>query len=252
MPFNKGDFLLVDYTIKVKDEDKVVETTSAEEAKKANIFNENEVYEPQLVILGEGWLLKSIEEELAKANEGEEKEFELPPERAFGKRDPNNIKVFPARELVRRRIRPTLGARVEINGRIGIIRSVGSGRVVIDFNHPLAGKTLVCKVKVVKKIEDELEKIKALIHRRAPRVDINKFEIKRDNDVVTIKVPPEIRDSNGARIFKYAVFRDITRYIRGIKRVNFIEEYELKEEKKEVKEKAEKPEVKEEAKQEQA
>ncbi len=254
MPFDKGTFLLVDYTIKVKDEDRVIETTDAEIAKKANIYDENEVYEPRLVILGEGWLLKSLEDELMKMNEGEEKEIELPPEKAFGKRSPDNIKVYPARELIRRRVRPIVGTRVEIDGRIGIIRSVGSGRVVIDFNHPLAGKTLLCKIKAVKKIEDEMEKIKALIHRRAPKVDINKFDVSRENDVVVIKLPPEIRDAEGGRIFKYSLFRDITKYISGVRVVRFIEEYEVerKEEKAEEKVPKKPAKAKEEEKQEQA
>ena len=98
MPFDKGDFLIIDYTAKVKDENRIIETTSVDEAKKAGIYDENEVYEPKLLILGEGWLLPSLEEEISKMNEGEERVIELPPEKAFGLRDPSKIRVIPARQ----------------------------------------------------------------------------------------------------------------------------------------------------------
>ncbi len=229
MPFNKGDFLLIEYVAKIKDEDRVIETTIAEEAKKAGIYNENERYEPRLLILGEGWLLKSLEDEIAQMNEGEEKTVELPPEKAFGQRDPSKIKVIPARELVRRRIRPVLGAQVEINGKIGLIRSIGSGRVVIDFNHPLAGRTLLYKIKVVKKLESTEDKIKALIHNRLPSIDIEGFKVNIKNNEAIVFIPAEALNITGLQVFKRALAMDIKKYLPSIKLLRFIEEISLEE-----------------------
>ncbi|MCD6509088.1 MAG: peptidylprolyl isomerase [Thermoprotei archaeon] len=233
MPFNKGDFLLVDYVAKVKDEDRILETTIAEEAKKAGIYDENKAYEPKLIILGEGWLLKSVEDEILNMDIGEEKVIELPPEKAFGERDPSKVRVIPARELTRRRIRPVLGAQIEINGRIGLVRSVGSGRVVVDFNHPLAGRTLIYKVKVVKKLESLEERIRALIHTRLPSIEAGKFKIEIKDGDVTIWVPEEALNLDGLQIFKRALAMDVRRYIEDISLLRFIEEFKVREETKE-------------------
>jgi len=52
LPVSKGDFILIDYTTKIKETSETFDTTSADEAKKSNIFKENARYEPMLVIVG--------------------------------------------------------------------------------------------------------------------------------------------------------------------------------------------------------
>lgn len=99
MPFAKGDFILIDFVAKIKETGEIFDLTIEEIAKKENIYREDEIYEPMLVVFGEGWILEGLEEELIKMNPGEQKIIELPPEKAFGSRDPSKIKVIPAREL---------------------------------------------------------------------------------------------------------------------------------------------------------
>lgn len=53
MPLSKGDYILLEYTVVLKDENKVVESTSESVAKEAGIYKPEEVYGPRLVILGE-------------------------------------------------------------------------------------------------------------------------------------------------------------------------------------------------------
>lgn len=165
MPFNKGDFLLIEFTVRVKETGVVIDTTDAELAKKENVYDPNKLYGPVLLILGKNWINPFVEEEIAKMSENEEKEIEVPPEKAFGERDPSKIKVFSLRDFQRRGYEVNVGDTVEIGGLRGIVKQISGGRVVIDFNHPLAGKTLVYRVKVVKKIEDTEEKIKTLSSR---------------------------------------------------------------------------------------
>ena len=100
MPLSKNDFVIVDYTVRVKETGEVIDTTSGEEARKAKIYDPNRVYEPSLVIIGEGRFVKGFEEELMNSDVGTEKEIEVPPEKAYGPRDPNKVKVFSLRELV--------------------------------------------------------------------------------------------------------------------------------------------------------
>ncbi|MFN7106213.1 MAG: FKBP-type peptidyl-prolyl cis-trans isomerase, partial [Pyrobaculum sp.] len=98
MPLSKGDYILLDYTIVIKDENKIVETTQEEVAKEAGIYRPEEVYKPRLVILGETPLWETVENMLTTLEEGQTFEIEVPPEKAYGVRDPNKIKTVSIRE----------------------------------------------------------------------------------------------------------------------------------------------------------
>ncbi len=90
------------------------------------------------------------------------------PEKGFGQRDPEKIKRVPIKQLYAKEINPVVGAQIEFQGKDAVVRSIGAGRVLLDFNPPLAGKTLIYDVTVTKKLESKEEKIGALIHRRVP------------------------------------------------------------------------------------
>jgi len=190
MPFNKGDFLLVEYTIRVKDTNAVIDTTDAELAKKENIYESNRIYGPVLIVLGKNWLNAYVEEEIAKLSENEEKEIELPPEKAFGERDPSKVRIFSLREFQRRGYTVSVGDVVEVGGVRGIVKQISGGRVTIDFNHPLAGKTLVYKVKVVRKLEDFNEKAKYLASRHLgiPSDEVS-VEYSEGDGKLVVKIP---------------------------------------------------------------
>jgi peptidylprolyl isomerase len=229
MPLQKGDFVLVDYVMKVKDTNEVIDLTVEEVAKKEKVYREDGIYEPALVILGEGWILKGVEEELYKMDVGESKVIEVPPDKAFGERDPSKVKIVNARDLTKRGITPRVGARVELDDGVAIIRRAEGGRVVLDYNHPLAGRTIVCEVKVVKKIEDVKEKIKELVRNRIKRVDKEKFKIDVSSDgVLTIEIPPEAFTYEGLQYAKRGIAFDVARYIPEISAVKFVEVYALR------------------------
>ena len=62
MTLEKGSLILVDYTAKVKDTKEIFETTNEEEAKKSDLYDPTRRYEPRLVSIGEGWVLKGLDE----------------------------------------------------------------------------------------------------------------------------------------------------------------------------------------------
>ncbi|MEM0217420.1 MAG: FKBP-type peptidyl-prolyl cis-trans isomerase [Candidatus Nezhaarchaeales archaeon] len=228
MPLQKGDFVLVDYVMRVKDTNEVIDLTVEEVAKKEKVYREDGVYEPALIILGEGWILKGVEEELYKMDVGESRVIEVPPDKGFGERDPNKVKVVNARELTKRRITPRVGARVELDDGVAIIRRAEGGRVILDYNHPLAGRTITCEIKVVKKIEDVEEKIRELVHLRIKRVSKEKFKVDVSSDgVVSIELPPEAFTYEGLQYAKRGIAIDIGRYIPGVSAVKFVEVYTI-------------------------
>lgn len=210
MPFNKGDFVLIEYTVRVKETGALLDTTSAELAKQENIYDANKLYGPTLIVLGKNWINSIVEEWILNANENSEGEIEVPPSKAFGERDPSKVKVFSLRELVRRGYTPSVGDVVEINGAQGIVKQISGGRVIVDFNHPLAGKTLVYKVKVVKKLEGFEEKVKALSsrHLRIPQEEITVNYDESEKKLV-ITVPGKYVSRGDINFAKITLTRDV-------------------------------------------
>ncbi|MEM1800718.1 MAG: FKBP-type peptidyl-prolyl cis-trans isomerase, partial [Desulfurococcaceae archaeon] len=143
MPINKGEFILIEYTVRVKETGLLLDTTDLELAKKENIYDPEKIYGPILVVIGRNWINSYVEQELAKMEIGEEKIIEVPPDKAFGERDPNKIKTFSLREFKRKGYNVNVGDVIEMGGAQGVIKSINGGRVIVDFNHPLAGKSLV-------------------------------------------------------------------------------------------------------------
>ncbi|RLE79255.1 MAG: peptidylprolyl isomerase [Thermoprotei archaeon] len=232
MSLNDGDYILVDYTVKVKEDDRIIDTTNEKEAREANIFDENKVYGPELVIIGEGWLLKSVEEELKKMSVGEEKILEIPPERAFGKRDPSKVRTVSIRDLLRKNIRPKVNEIISFDGKIATVKRIGSGRVVLDFNHPLAGKTLIYRIKVIKKIESTDKKIKELLRRRLRGVDLSKIKIIIENRKASLILPQNLLSISNINLALKGLIADIKRYLSEITEFKIIFEaiFERKEE----------------------
>lgn len=220
-----GSFVLLDYTIKVKETGELVETTLEEEAKASGLTGARKVYEPRLVIPGKGFILRAIEEELVGMKEGETKAFEVPPERAFGQRDPSKVKIIPERKLRDSDVPLVVGARVSVDGKEGIIRSVGSGRVQVDFNPYLAGKNLLCNVSIRKIVTDDIEKVRYLIRERIPEAEVDKFKIDKSDGLLSIILPQDVYLTAGLQMSKKILANDIHQNIQGIQKVRFIEEY---------------------------
>jgi peptidylprolyl isomerase len=97
--------------------------------------------------------------------------------------------------------------------------------VLLDFNPPLAGKTLVYDATVKKKLETTEEKIPALIHRRVPGIEQTKFEFTAKAKVVSISMPEEAYYVEGIQLAKRGIAMDIQRFFKDITAVTFIETF---------------------------
>ncbi len=247
MTLEKGDFILINYTAKVKETNEVFDTTSEEVAKKERLHKESEIYEPKLVVIGESWVLKALDESLTTMKLNKPQTVEIPPDKAFGPREPNKIKRVPLKQLLAKDIHnPTIGMRIDYNGKMATIRSIGAGRVLLDFNPPLAGRTLVYEVTVDKKLDADEEKTVALIHRRIPIVEPEKFRFTIQKKTLTINMPEESFYIEGIQIAKRGVAMDVQRYLPELTEIKFVESFrsEPKPEAKKEPEKEEKTELK--------
>ena len=225
MSIQKSDFVLVDYVGKVKETGDVFDTTSEETAKENKLYHEGDIYEPRLVVVGEGWVLKALDDALLTLKLNKKETVEVPPENAFGDRDPEKVKLVPIRRLVARGINPQLGAQIEYDKRLATVRTMGSGRVTLDFNPPLAGKTLVYDVTVQKTLKTTEEKISALIHRRIPAVEVEKFDFKVGTANVTLNMPDEAFYIEGIQLAKRGIALDIQRFLPELTTIKFVESF---------------------------
>jgi peptidylprolyl isomerase len=115
--------------------------------------------------------------------------------------------------------------RVEYNGKMAIVRSIGAGRVLLDFNPPLAGKTLIYEAVVAKKIRIIKEKVVALIHRRIPEADQTKFTITLKEKKLTVNMPEDTFYIEGIQIAKRGIAMDTQRLLEDISEINFVETF---------------------------
>ena len=226
MPIKNGDFVLANYTCKVKESGEVVETTIESVAKEAGLKHEKEehLYEPMFLIPGESWVPKGFDEGLAGLEAEKTVTLEVTPEKAYGTRDPSKIKLLPLRRFKKEGLDPIPGMQVDIDHKPATIRSVGAGRVQVDFNHPLAGKTLVYDVEVEKVLETKEEKAQAIIHRRIPGVAATKFGLTLSEQAI-IDVPEEAFFLEGIQLAKRSIASDFNKFMPEFLKVSFIETF---------------------------
>ena len=208
MTLEKGSLILLDYTAKIKDSNEIFETTRADDVKNNPDYDPNKKYEPRLLGVGEGWVLKGLDEALLESSIDTPLNIEIPPEKAFGERDPSKVRMIPLRKLGEKANEVSIGDVIELDDRIGIIRFIGSGRVQVDFNHKYAGRTLVYSANIVKKLEDDNEKISNLIRRRLP-IDLTEIKYENKGSDLEISLPENTFLIEGIQIIKRGISTDI-------------------------------------------
>ncbi len=239
MPLEKGSLVLVDYTARVKDTSEIFETTREEEAKKAaDLYDPTRKYEPRLVSVGESWVLKGLDEALGMANVGDKLNVEVTPDKGFGERDRNKVRMIPQRKLGEKADEVGVGDVIEVDDRTGIVRYIGSGRIQVDFNHRFAGRTLLYDVNVMKKLDSDSEKVGALVRRRTGLED-SKVKVSLAAPNLEIELPEEAFLAEGLQIIKRAVANDIFKFVPSVKTVKFVENYSAPAEQKKEQPKAE-------------
>ena len=134
----EGVFVSVEYTGKLDD---------------GHVFDTSHGRRPLEVEIGSGSLIQGFEKELMGMSLNEKKTFTLEPKEAYGERDEGLKKSF-SREEIPPGMEPKVGQNVALTGPQGQqlpgrISSVSEEAVVVDLNHPLAGKSLTFEVEVV-------------------------------------------------------------------------------------------------------
>lgn len=209
----KHDFVEIEYTGRLKEDNTVFDTTEEKTAKENGIYDKDADYKPLVICVGENNILKGLEEQIIGKESGKEYTFEISHENAFGRKDAKLIQLVPTSRFRQQNIQPVPGLQLNIDGVFGVIKTVSGGRCLVDFNHPLAGKDLIYEVKIKKIIDDNREKMNALLKTHLHIKDAE-IELKEESASISIKhkIPPQAQDE-----FK----KTAEKTIPGIKNVSF-------------------------------
>jgi FKBP-type peptidyl-prolyl cis-trans isomerase 2 len=159
MTLQKKDFIEIEFTGRIKGGE-VFDSNVKKDLEKLN----PEVNpSPIIFCLGEGMFLKGIDDFLIGKEIGDYK-IELTPDKAFGPRVSEFVQRIPIKIFRSQNVNPFPGAVFNFDGRVAKVLTVSGGRVIVDFNNPLAGKDVVYEIHIIKKVDDQNEKIKSLIN----------------------------------------------------------------------------------------
>lgn len=119
-----------------------------------DIVDSNFERDPATFTVGDGNLLPGFEKALFGMYEGEHKTLVIKPEDGFGQRNPNNIQEIP-RSQFNPDLELTEGlmlsfADAQKTELPGVVQRFDDEVVVIDFNHPLAGRNILFEVAILK------------------------------------------------------------------------------------------------------
>ncbi|KPJ65329.1 peptidylprolyl isomerase [candidate division WOR-1 bacterium DG_54_3] len=135
----QGDTVKVHYTGKLED---------------GRVFDSSRKREPLQFTLGEGKIIPGFEVAVAGMGEGERKTIKLPPEEAYGPRRKEMVAEI-GRDKMPEGVEPQVGQSLQVTNPSGqrltaLIVDVRDDVIVIDGNHPLAGKVLIFEIELLK------------------------------------------------------------------------------------------------------
>jgi len=184
------DFIEIEYTGKLAD-GAVFDTTSEKVAKEHQLHSKDHKYKPAVICVGERQVILGLDLQLADKELGKEYTVTLPPEKAFGKRDIKLVKIMPMDMFRQHKVQPHPGLQVDVDGEMGLVTRVSGGRVMVNFNHPLAGKEVMYSYKILRKVTDQKEKVTAFLSAilRLP-AEAMKIEVK--DDAATVSIPGDL------------------------------------------------------------
>ncbi len=127
-----------------------IEYTLTDDA--GRVLDSTEGRAPLTYVHGRHQIIPGLEEALTGMQAGDEKQVTVPPGDAYGPVDPNAVAEVPKHAFPPDALQPgtELIARAPDGGtRLITVREVRADSVIVDLNHPLAGKTLHFDVRVV-------------------------------------------------------------------------------------------------------
>ena len=116
-----------------------------------DVIDSNFETAPATFTVGDGNLLPGFESTLIGLENGDEREFTIPPEEAFGQHNPQNVQRVDRSNFDQQELE--VGAMFSFqngDGELpGVIIEFEDEEILVDFNHPLAGQNIIFQVKIM-------------------------------------------------------------------------------------------------------
>ena len=225
MTIKEGDFVKLSYTGSANGI--VFDTTDEAVAKKADIHSPSAIYGPVTICIGQKHVITGLDEELVGKKVGTEADVTVPPEKAFGERDPKKVQSFPKSKFQEK---PVRGMRISVEEHgEGVVVDVIGSRVLVDFNAPLAGQTLKYHYKIEEEVTDPLEQLKGIIRLYAGK----DMEASLDEGKATITLPPGINYDRRWLLWRGRIIHEGFESVKGINEITLVETYKKPEKREE-------------------
>ena len=196
----------------------VFDTTDEEVAKEQDIYDENTRYDSFVIIVGKGHVVEGLDEDIVEKEAGYRGTVEIPPEKGYGEHKTELVKTYPTSKFTEP---PVKGMRAVVEGKEGMVVMTIGRRVRIDFNSPMAGKTLIFEYVIEEKIDDDLDKIKSLLQSYF-RMD---FDVELVDDVAMIEAPSDLRLNQNWLLVKSRIAHELLGSME-LDSVKFVETYQ--------------------------
>ncbi|HRZ85707.1 MAG TPA: peptidylprolyl isomerase, partial [Candidatus Paceibacterota bacterium] len=174
-----NDFVEIEFTGKIKEGD-IFDTNIKEDASKIGLKIDDN---PFIICVGKRMLIEGFDNYLEGKEVGKKYFVELSPEKAFGIRKKELVKLIPLKIFKEKEVNPYPGLTLNIDGMLVKIVSVSGGRVLVDFNNPLSSKTVIYEFTIKRKIEDINEKVKSIFNFTLKQ----KIDFKIENNKIIVE-----------------------------------------------------------------
>lgn len=143
-----GDTIKVDYVWSLQEDGSVFDTSNEETAKANDMYNPGRPYEPLGFTVWAGQMIPGFDAGVVGMSLWENKKITILPADGYGERTDEAIQEIPSAPFEEQWLVPVVGEQYNFWIAPGTVIEIGSGTITVDFNHFLAGKTLIFDVTI--------------------------------------------------------------------------------------------------------
>ncbi len=193
----KGDHVEIVYVGKEKQTGSIFDLNDESAAKKEGVHNPKAKYGGLIVSVGQRDVIEGLDDDLVGKDAGKSYKVSIHAQKAFGPKDSKLIQLVSLSKFKKDQM-PFPGLQIEANGKMGTVKTVSGGRVMVDFNHPLAGREVEYDYTIKRIVDDSKEKIQSFFRmyfNANPDVDV-----AEGNALVHMDIPPKFADEIAKKI----------------------------------------------------
>ncbi len=193
----KGDHVEIVYVGKEKQTGNIFDLNDENAAKKEGVHNPKAKYSGLIVSVGQRDVIEGMDDDLVGKETDKSYKVSIQPQKAFGPKNSKLIQLVSLSKFKKDQM-PFPGLQVDVNGKIGVVKTVSGGRVMLDFNHPLAGREVEYAYTIKRIVTDSKEKIQSffkMYFNANPDVDVTE-----GNALVHMDIPPKFAEEMEKKI----------------------------------------------------